>query len=914
MNETEFTRQQVSLSADKDIDQEKLLAQLASLQEENRRLKSINKALVERVESGPSNHTGAYDSFEYSVSLAEQVRDRTEALNAALAEIKQSNQALKSANNEAETAHQYLMDAIESVSDAFVLYDRDRRLLIYNSKFENFWKGCDFNIRPGMHQQQILDYSRESGLIEGYYESLNGSESWEKYSLLGDGRVFRLRSAGWVQMSEHQTNDGGLVVLYKDITALIENERALREEALAEKSRVLQSTLDNLSQGVVLVNQQNQLQIWNQRFAELIDIDIGSLKVGLDYTELMTGSEVVDLNPGSQDSLGQPSHDQEQQLSRGQIIEVKTHSIATGEFVNTYTDITERSLSAKALAASEHRLRLITDAVPALIAYVNKNRIYEFTNRAYENWYGWERHAIVGSHLNEVLSVDQLHVLSPYIERALRGEAVKFEIADPTADGIERFVVKSYVPHFDACQDVQGFYVLVQDITEQRLISEELKSAYQHLELRVEQRTAELQAVNKQLKALNRQLFQAKKEAEKANYSKTKFLAAASHDLLQPMNAARLFSASLLEQPLKDKPRKLVDALCFSLEDMESLLVSLVDISKLDAGVVKPDLLCFPAQDLLSNLANEYATLANDYEIEFNFIPSSALIYTDSQLLARILRNFLSNSLRYTEQGKILLGCRRKSEYLSIQVWDTGVGIDQSKLGAIFEEFNQLPQDEIQGTRPTGAKPFGEKNRAKRSQIDKSQRDKGLGLGLAIVDKMAGVLEHRILVQSEPGKGSCFSVEVPYGKVSPVMGNPASNPPGTVPLGAAEFYGCRILVLDNDPSICEAMATLMGGWGCEVMTALNVEEIITGNLAAAVDLIIADYHLDNGQNGIDAVTLLEMELSLEVPVLMITANYSNELKQQVRARGYRLLNKPVRPAKLKAVVHHLLNSKSTISA
>ncbi|OMH29523.1 hypothetical protein BGP75_19625 [Motiliproteus sp. MSK22-1] len=898
------------MNADTDVGREQLIAQLVSLREENRRLKSINKALVERVESGPSNHIGAYDSFEYSVSLAEQVRERTEALNAALAEIKQSNQALKRATNEAETAHQYLMDAIESVSDAFVLYDRDRRLLIYNSKFENFWKGSDFTIRPGMHQQQILDYSRESGLIEGYYECLNGTESWEKYSLLGDGRVFRLRSAGWVQMSEHQTNDGGLVVLYKDITALIENERALREEALAKKSRVLLSTLDNLSQGVVLVNQNNQLQIWNQRFAELINIDTGALRIGLDYTELMAQSEVVDLNPGSRDPLGLPCHDQEQQLSSGQVIEVKTHSIATGEFVNTYTDITERSLSAQALAASEHRIRLITDAVPALIAYVNKSRVYEFTNRAYESWYGWDRHAIVGSHLEEVLSTEQLAVLAPYINRALKGEAVKFEIADPTAGGVERFVVKSYVPHFDAGGEVQGFYVLVQDITEQRLISEELKSAYQHLELRVEERTAELQAVNKQLKALNRQLLQAKKEAEQANYSKTKFLAAASHDLLQPMNAARLFSASLLEQPLKDKPRKLVDALSFSLEDMESLLVSLVDISKLDAGVVKPDLLAFQAQDLLSNLANEYATLANDYDIEFDFVPSSAVIHTDSQLLARILRNFLSNAFRYTSQGKVLLGCRRRQGFLSIQVWDTGIGIDQSKLGAIFEEFNRLPQDEIQKLKPNRVKQSNGYSPSGRPQIDKSQRDKGLGLGLAIVDKMAGVLKHQIMVRSEPGKGSCFSVEVPYGRVSPIASSPG-NPPGTVQPGAEELYGCRVLVLDNDPSICEAMATLMAGWGCQVTTALNVDEIVCGNLAATADLIIADYHLDNGQNGIDAVAYLERELLLSVPVLMITANYSNELKQQVRARGYRLLNKPVRPAKLKAVVHHLLSPKSS---
>ncbi len=852
-------------------------ARLAALELENNKLRRINEALMERVESAPTSHLGAYDTFEHSVFLAEQVRERTEALNAAVAEIRQSNQALKRANDEARIAHQYLIDAVESIADAFVLYDRERRLRLFNSKFKNFWQGSGITIKPGLSQQQIKQFSEVSGLVDSYYQGLKGSEAWEKYSLLGDGKIFRLKRGSWVQMSEHQTGDGGLVVLYKDITALIENERALREKALAKKSRVLQNTLDNLSQGVVLVNQQHQLEAWNQRFAELIGLASGSLKAGQDYSQLMTASEVVDLNPASLDALGRPRELQEQVLADGRVLEIRTHPMATGEFVNTYTEITERSRSAKALAASEQRIRLITDAVPALIAYVNKGLIFEFTNRAYERWYGWERQAIVGRRLREVLTPAQLTKLEPYIRRALKGEVVRFEIDDPAADGTERFVVKSYVPHFDSQGQPQGFYVLVQDITERRRTAEELRSAYQHLEQRVEERTAELRAVNSEL-------LQAKKEAEQANVSKTKFLAAASHDLLQPMNAARLFAASLLEHPLTDKTRQLVNALSYSLEDMESLLAALVDISKLDAGVVKPDSVSFSANDLLNNLANEYDTLAQQKGLSFRFVPCSSVIHSDSQLLARILRNFLSNAVRYCQQGGILLGCRRTAAGLSIQVWDSGIGIAKDKLREIFEEFNRLHSDSLSA-------------------------DKGLGLGLAIVDKMAGVLNHSVGVDSEPGRGSCFRVLVPYGSVVPCAARDAAD---LLPPGTEAFGGSRILVLDNDASICQAMDTLLSGWGCDVITALSVDAVKAqaGALLRGVDLMIVDYHLDNGVTGLDAIGQLQQQQRLEAPVLMITADYSKELKQRVRSLGYGLLNKPVRPAKLKAVMHHLLGSNA----
>ncbi|MCY0963687.1 NahK/ErcS family hybrid sensor histidine kinase/response regulator [Parathalassolituus penaei] len=857
---------------------------MEELTRRNERLEKINQALMQRVEAGPENSDGAYDNFKHSVYLAEQVRERTEALNQAMHSLKSTNQELIRASAEAHNAHDLLRQAIESISDAFVLYDSQRRLVLANSRFNQFWQASGIEIHPGMHQQEIHKLSQRYRLIDRYY---GDATTTARGALPGDGKVFHMRDGAWVHVSERATRDGGLVVLYKDISALIENERALRERALATKSRTLQNTLDNLSQGVVLVNQNKLVETWNVRFAELTGLGHKLLESGMTFSRLMRHTEVSDLNPTSRDADGHACLQMEQVLSDGRVMEIRTHPMAGGEFVNTYTDITERSRAVKALAESEQRIRVITDAVPALIAYVDKDLTLVFANRAYERWYGFEREVIVGRKLYQIIPAMQLVRLQPYINRALQGQTVNFEISDPSRDGVVRHVVKTYVPEMDEEGEILGFYVLVQDITEIRLTSEALAQAYQHLEQRVQDRTSELTELNGQLRQeieerrqMESRLREAKQDAEKANHSKTKFLAAASHDLLQPMNAARLFCASLMEHPLDDRTRQLVDSLNYSLEDVETLLAALVDISKLDAGVVKPDLMSFNAGDLLNNLANEYRTLAADASLSFDFVPTSAVIHTDSQLLARIMRNFLTNAVRYTRNGKVMLGCRRRKDGLEIQVLDTGVGIAEDKLEEIFLEFNRG------------------------SQAD-TARDKGLGLGLAIVDKMSGILKHPIRVRSVLGKGSCFSVLVPYGRRHHAR---RATAPGLAMLGNQQFRGRRALVLDNEASICKAMDILLSGWGFEVLTVRSWEEtlLIREQLEEGVDLVIADYHLDNGATGLDAVALMRSELAVEAPVLMITANYTTTLKQEVRELGYRIMNKPVRPAKLKAMIHHMI--------
>tara|TARA_R110000796_G_scaffold252568_2_gene387921 strand:+ start:15611 stop:18214 length:2604 start_codon:yes stop_codon:yes gene_type:complete len=848
--------------------------ELKALRVENNKLRRINAALIERVESSSSQRTESYAAFQHSVELAEQVRERTHALNETMAELQASNRLLIDARAHAERAHHHLTDAIESVSDAFVLFDRHERIVLFNSRFAAFWKGTLAGVKAGTSLAEIKRLAVSTGLVT-------------EVDAAADGHVlYQLRGQRWVQVSERLTSEGGLVIMYTDITDLKQSETARREKALAQKTRLLQRTVDSLSQGVAVVNEEGALEVWNGRFLELAGL--APIEAHRPFAEVMEDTELEFLAPSQQGFSSAAQKTCEQRLSNGRVLEVRTHPIPSGGYVNTYTDITERDLYAKALLESERWVRLITDHVPALIAYVGEDLTYQFTNKVYEEWYGWRRGESQSKSLQRVHSPEQFARLKPYIERAFQGESVTFEFAEHNAQEQERYLLRSYVPNRDAQGRVIGIFVLIRDITDRRRTAEALHEAYQHLEQRVLDRTQELTQLNTQLRQeiseraqAEARLREAKREAEQANMSKTKFLAAVSHDLLQPLNAARLFTGALLEHEVPAASSLLIRQVSHSLGDVENLLGTLVDISKLDAGVIKPDIAAFKLSELLDNLANEYRQIAAVEGLIMRFVGCDAVIRSDAQLLARILRNFLSNAIRYTQSGRLLLGCRRQEHGLRIEVWDTGMGIPSDKLLEVFQEF-------------------------KRVNPNANTKDRGLGLGLAIVDKIARMLGHRIRVRSWEGRGSVFSVDVPYGRLLA-----QSEQVTALPVGLDyRLQGARVWVLDNDASICAAMRTLLEGWGCQVVTALSEEDLArqVDSFHAAADLLIADYHLDNDVNGVDVVATINARRGHALPVLLITANYSNELKLQVRELGHVLMHKPVKPIKLKAAISHLLST------
>lgn len=381
-------------------------------------------------------------------------------------------------------------------------------------------------------------------------------------------------------------------------------------------------------------------------------------------------------------------------------------------------------------------------------------------------------------------------------------------------------------------------------------------------------------------------LTEAKAEAESANLSKTKFLAAVSHDLLQPLNAARLFAGALADQSLPLQTTNLVQSLGRSLQDVETLLGTLVDISKLDAGAIIADISEVNLKPLLSNLADEYQQIASADGLRFKAVPSTVWVLTDPALLVRILRNLLSNAVRYTQPGgRILLGVRRlhakgsAQPKIAIEVWDQGSGIPEADLSAIFGEFKRLAHAS-------------------------SSSEKGLGLGLAIVDKISRILDHPVQVRSVVGKGSVFSVTLPQLSRAPKVMKEGDVLQNAV---LSTLIGLRLWVIDNDREICRGMQALLSGWGCQVRIASSLDALAEQCdwREEAVDVVILDYHLDDDLTGSDLARRILAERNQPPQVLMITANHSQGLREQIRMEGHHMLHKPVKPLKLRTTLVHL---------
>ncbi len=428
-------------------------------------------------------------------------------------------------------------------------------------------------------------------------------------------------------------------------------------------------------------------------------------------------------------------------------------------------------------------------------------------------------------------------------------------------DGSAIYVIMNLLLKPDEDGLVEGF---VADVTERKLAQLRLLQLNEELEQRVAERTCELR--------------EARDAAEAANLSKDKYLAAASHDLLQPLNAARLLISTLRERKLPQNELHLVERAHQALEGAEDLLTDLLDISKLDQAAIKPDIDIYSLDDVLLPLVSEFQSVAAAAGLQLkHYIPRVA-IKTDFRLLTRILRNFLSNACRYTDQGCVLVGARMRAEALRIEVWDTGRGIPEEELQSIFLEFNQLG-------------------------IGRSAKRSGVGLGLAIVDRIASMLGYQVLVRSKPGRGSVFSIDVPLAEAMPRERVAA---PAVVPQLGDPLPGRRLLVIDNEESILLSMAALLEQWGCTVVTATDEQSALTALDGVAPDAILADYHLDHGLTGWDVVLAVRGRFNQALPVVMITADRSDQCRQQLHGCGVPVLNKPVKPGKMRSVLSHLL--------
>ncbi len=422
------------MSDKQSADVEQLQSDIRRLQEENRRKQKIIDSLISRVEQGNSHKIDPYGAFQHSVVLAEQVREKTEELNAALVELEETNRQLTQAKRKTERAQQRFLDAIETITDGFALYDNQRRLVYSNSHFRQFWQDNQIPLSQDSTLGEIKQLAHDSGLIVREYP----------YDKNLGGRVFQQADNRWMQVSERETADGGLVMLYTDITRIKQAEADRFEAAMAEKSRMLQTLIDNLSQGVLMVDANGDIQIANRRFTEMTGLEEEVLNAH-------RMSRVQKRTPLELDNRveegGHQSGSRRQILEDGRVIEVRSHAMGDGGYVNTYTDITQGHLYAETLRENEQWLRLITDNVPALIAYVGADLHYQFTNKVYDNWYGFERGNLLNSHISVTRPLSKFNELKPYLKQALEGESVTFECEETNGSGESRHLVKSYVPN-----------------------------------------------------------------------------------------------------------------------------------------------------------------------------------------------------------------------------------------------------------------------------------------------------------------------------------------------------------------------------------------------------------------------------------------------------------------------------------
>jgi signal transduction histidine kinase len=407
------------------------------------------------------------------------------------------------------------------------------------------------------------------------------------------------------------------------------------------------------------------------------------------------------------------------------------------------------------------------------------------------------------------------------------------------------------------------------------------------LEDTVRLRTEQYESLNVQLtrelesrREIELALKHAKQLADSGNQAKTRFLAAASHDLRQPLNSALLFLESMDDVQLASGNRELLQRAKVALASLNNLLGTLLDSARLDLNGIAPRIADFPIDALLDRIGPEFGSVARSAGLGVKFMPCSAWVRTDMHLLETILRNFVSNAIRYTPRGRVLVGCRRGPSGLEICVQDTGIGIESKHLEKIFEEYYQVPMT---------ARP----------------REVGIGLGLSIVSRIARLLGVGCSVKSVIGKGSRFAIRVPYG--TPRKGaaaldlwSPQANSPGTQ-------RALNVIVIDDHPDVLSGMAAILGKWGHRVLTASTATDAVVQLIAADLqpDLVISDYHLAAGAKGDQAIVEVQREFDSHAPALIITSDPDPVLRDQLQRRGMTVLAKPLNLGKLRALLDRL---------
>ncbi|WP_170409148.1 PAS-domain containing protein [Ruegeria atlantica] len=658
------------------------------------------------------------------------------------------------------------------------------------------------------------------------------------------------------------------------------NARLAQANQETEAARAdLANAIEAVQEGFALFNRDEEMVLCNSRFGlHMPDIQ-AKLTPGLrftDYVGLVSQSkflslpEVVSPEDWVKRRIARHSEDHvvfNIRLSGSRWMQVSEHRTPDGGTVILQTDVTdimriERQERDRILDDKARLIRATLEHIDqGVCIFDSKLRLVGWNNRASEllaipnaQFQMGAQFQTLFHRLSATISfeggVSDANLLA-WVNRSTERPPLQFQMHSGRAKILSVFAQE--MPD-------RGFVISFTDVTAERKSAQALVEAKELLEQRVASRTMEL------ADALN--------EAERANASKSRFVAAASHDLLQPLSAAKLYVSTLggglAEADARDVAAKAESAL----NSVEHILEALLDISKLDSGRASVHLSSVPVGDLFSQMEDAFGPMAQAKGLGLHFVGTGAVVRSDASYLRRILQNLLSNAIRYTEAGRILVGVRRRRKTFSIQVWDTGIGIAPDQRDIVFQEF-------------------------KRVHSDASAAD-GMGLGLAIVERACGLLKHPIRLQSEPGRGTVFSIDVPSAdeaRDEQNNGKAAIQPPSDV------LHRTVALLIEDDDALRGALSMAMENWGVQVLEAASKAEAasLLHEIGILPDVIIADYQLKSGKTGTDAIAELAHEFG-QLPGCIISADRSAELVAHCKTAGYPLLHKPIDAQRLKMVL------------
>lgn len=659
------------------------------------------------------------------------------------------------------------------------------------------------------------------------------------------------------------------------------NARLSKAERDAVRARnTLTDALESMREGFALFDADDALMLWNSRFcADLPDLR-NRIGPGLrfhDYVRLVSESPYLDLPKGSaraqwiaqrMDSHRRRNVNFIVPLTNDQWLQVSEQRMPSGGTAVTQTDVTAMVRSNR-----EERNRMLDDQavmVRATLDHIDQGvMIFDAQARLA----GWNRRlreiflppvdllaagTPFASILNDLMRRQQLGrgnvrgALTDWVNGAPSRPPLTLEIRQD--DGAILMLSAQAMPD-------RGFVMSFTDLTIERRAMADLHALNETLEARVRARTVELEG--------------ARDQAERANASKSRFVASVSHDLLQPLNAAKLFLASLAGAPLEPAQASMVARVRAAFGSVEQILAALLDISKFDIGAARAKPEPIALGPLLARLQEEFAPMAQVRGLSLVVRPTSAIVQSDAVYLQRILQNLISNAIRYTRQGRVLVGVRRSGADFRVEVWDTGPGIPEDKQAEIFQEFTRLDGALAPGT------------------------ETGMGLGLAIVEQACALLGHPLDLRSNVGQGTVFRVAVPRSTVPPKA---QEEPKGT----GDPLNDLLILLVENDPVVRAGMMGILEHWGTSPIEALGLQDAQgqIADLGLPPDIVLADYHLDDGEDGIALIEALRTQYG-PLPAILITANHSAFLAQEAEARGIMVLTKPLALRRLKRVLEQV---------